>query len=373
MLSKNIFNSNERVSMTASAINVLSDPVPLSSIKVNSVKMAGESKNSFEGLFEKQGQTLSLDLSDTIKNPGVYTMSLDIHVEGRKKALSTVPIAFSIVRPVVVKDVHVGVTDDKHLEVSKLDAVKTENTLPFLSVSASEFDNFHVAFSIAPSNLKMHQAFVRFTNLDLGEEVVFICRDNAGYMHTSISLGVESESFSYASGVYTVSILVGDTRALAAVEWIIGSVALSFPSKPVRSHPLYAKSLLHTSDYTLKALPEIVHKMRPPAERASFFVSSLFTFLTLLPLVVFIVFVCSLKLNTNRLNSLSSILFLCCVALAILLYSGYWFGLAGFSFYQVIKYICFLAPVTAVIGRSALGHLIHVRELEEQEEQKKAL
>jgi hypothetical protein len=49
-----------------------------------------------------------------------------------------------------------------------------------------------------------------------------------------------------------------------------------------------------------------------------------------------------------------ALLFMCCLIGTVLLYSSYWLALPGFSFYQTIYYICFLAPVTFVIGRYAL-------------------
>ena len=36
---------------------------------------------------------------------------------------------------------------------------------------------------------------------------------------------------------------------------MVGTVTLNFPAAPVVNLPLYTKSLLHTSDVTLKALP----------------------------------------------------------------------------------------------------------------------
>lgn len=370
MLNNNIIQANDKVSLTTSVLDILSDPVNLSSIKVNSVKLAGDVKNNFEGLFDDQNQVMSLDLSGIIKTPGVYTMALDISIEGKKKTLSASQV-FSIVKAVHVKDVNVGVTDDKQLEISKLDSVENQMKLPALTASAAAFDIFHVAFTVSPSNLRMHQTFIRFTNLETGDDVLFVSHDSGDYMHTSVSLGIESETFSYASGKYSVSILVGDSKASNAIEWIIGDVDFTFPSRPIKNHPLYTKALLHTSDNTLKALPEITHKMRPPAERATTFMSSLFTFLSVLPLVAFLGFMYSLGSNVSRLNSVSSILFVCCISAAILLYTGYWLGLPGFSFYQTIKYICLLAPLTVIIGRSALAHMVRARGVAEAAAEKK--
>ena len=124
--------------------------------------------------------------------------------------------------------------------------------------------------------------------------------------------------------------------------------------KPVVNLPLYARSLLHTSDTTLEPLPEITHQMRPPAKRASPVMSGTFTILTILPLLVLIVTLLQLKLNLSRLQSILSIGFVVSLFAVFLFYAAYWFAVEGVSFYDTIRYICLLLPITWVTGRYAL-------------------
>lgn len=335
----------------------------ISSIEVISVKSEG-ARSVFEGPFENNNGIMLLDLSETVMSPGVYTITLDIVLEGNQKKLSTSAV-FSLVRPIQIKSVSVGITDGKEILLEALREVKTEMSLPLLSASASAFEVLHIVFQITPSNFNLHQNFVKFTNLETNEGVIFNSKKEGPYIHAAISLGLESDTFSYSSGKYSMSILLGDSKISKGIEWIIGYTNLSFPSPPAKSHPLYAKSLLYTSDNTLKALPEITHKMRLPAQRATYFMSSLFTFLSLVPLVFFLRFVFSLKPNLTRLNSLSSGLFVLFISIVLLLYACYWFGLQGFSFYQTIKYLCFLVPITIFVGRASLSSVVQSRHLSE--------
>jgi hypothetical protein len=215
--------------------------------------------------------------------------------------------------------------------------------------------------------------FVKFTHVESGTDSYFVgasdgaISDGLGSkFKVAVALGQELETFSQLSGEYTISILVADVAYAAPIEWVVGSATIAFPPKVVKDHPLYAKSLLHASDVTLSALPEIVHQMRPPAKRASIFMSTTFTALTLAPLAILIVFILSLKPNLNRLQSLSSMLFLGAIAAVLLLYASYWLSLKGFSFYETIKYICILTPVVAVIGRNALASVTEVRRAEKK-------
>jgi len=217
---------------------------------------------------------------------------------------------------------------------------------------------------------KPHQSFVRFTNLNSGVSTVFPSKrsgDGPEYEYTSsVILAEEVDSYNYASAAYTISILVGDATFAVPLEWIVGSIDLKFPSKPVVNLPLYAKSLLHTSDNTLQALPQIEHQMRPPAQRASDFMAGTFTLLTLVPLVVFVGFNVSLKPNVTYLKSPVSIAFVLCLAGTLLLYSGYWLAIEGLSFYRTIKYLGFSFPVTLFLGYYSLQSVMKLREAKQK-------
>ncbi len=106
---------------------------------------------------------------------------------------------------------------------------------------------------------------------------------------------------------------------------------------------------------TLVALPEIEHVMRLPAKKASDFMASLFTLLTALPLVAFLVFVASLAPEVKGLTSLSGGFFSLCLAFTLGLYVCYWLALDGVSFYQTIKYLFCVFPLTVIIGRYSLS------------------
>ena len=80
-------------------------------------------------------------------------------------------------------------------------------------------------------------------------------------------------TFFQNSGDYEVSILVGDATYTSS-EFTIGTVNINFPPKENIESALYVKSLLHTSDTTLEALPEIDHKMRAPPKNAPVAVSA---------------------------------------------------------------------------------------------------
>jgi len=174
----------------------------------------------------------------------------------------------------------------------------------------------------------------------------------------------EVETFKHLSGTYTVSILASDVAYVNPTEWVVGSIDLTLPVKAKPHFALYTKPLMYESDNTLAPLSEIVHQMRPPAKRASAFMATVFTPAVVAPLVIFVGYVLSLSPNLHRLRSLSSYLFVICMGLLFLLIVGYWLALDAFDFYDTIRYMCFLVPITMVVGSSAIASVTH-RRLEE--------
>jgi hypothetical protein len=277
---------------------------------------------------------------------------------------------FVLTNEVVVQNVQFGVTDAKQFSSSSAEIVSVlnENGLDELTASAVGGDNLHLEYAVkskvdSERIKKPHQSFVRIVNTNSGLGVNFVSKkagnsqseDTKHLYQVSVSLTDQTAAFGYASGLYNIFVLVGDTSYSKPVEWFVGSIDLVFPTKVVANLPLYTKSLLHTSDNTLEALPEIVHQMRPPAKRASNLVAGIFTILTIIPLVVFVAFVISLQPNVSRLSTFSSIAFVVCIVATLLLYVTYWLGLKGVSFYQTIKYICFLFPISFLIGSYSLA------------------
>jgi len=224
------------------------------------------------------------------------------------------------------------------------------------SASGHTTDKLQIEFEV---DRQVHQSFVRFGLKGSKDDVVFLAQksdsesDERVIYKAVVSFSDEVEKFAYQSGVYSVSLIIADPSASTPINVVIGTVDVKLPAKVVPSHPLYAKSLLYSSDVTLEPLPEIVHLNRPPAKQASKLMSTVFSALTALPLLCFVVY--ALSLHFSLAISLSALISVAGLGLSLLLYVSYWFALEGVSFYQTIKYGCFLLPVTAVLLRWALG------------------
>ena len=354
-------------------VDVFGTPVTTESIEVKSIKRSGRDIVLFQGTVE--GNSLDLSTVDGMV-PGLFSADIIVKIAGQTNAI-TKTLAFVIHGHLEVVNVFAGVNALKQASTSDLQAVPLQKGLEEMTASAAKGDYVHVSFGLStPSKSgerfqKPHQVFVKFRNEATGSSSSFVGQadgklvDVSGSKYrASISLSKELETFQYLSGTYEISLLISDVAYGLPIEWVVGSMDLSFPAKVIKDSPLYTKPLMFTSDNTLVALPEIQHVMRPESKRASIFMSTIFTILTTAPLVIFIGFILFLTPNLKRLQSVTSVIFVVCLIVTLFLYAGYWLALEGVSFYDTIKYLCFLAPITIIVGSSAVNSVAEIRSSE---------
>lgn len=124
-----------------------------------------------------------------------------------------------------------------------------------------------------------HQAFLRFTHADEKVDTYFVLTADKKKTHSIfLQFTSLSKKFGYKSGTYKLQLILGDPTFAKSIVWDLGELDLLLASAPPPTpSPLYAKHLLHESDTTLKALPEIKHVMREQDPRPPIAVSLAFT------------------------------------------------------------------------------------------------
>ncbi|KAF0688625.1 Aste57867_19798 [Aphanomyces stellatus] len=233
------------------------------------------------------------------------------------------------------------------------------------ALESASGDTFAVDVSLtAPGSsmpLLAHQAFLRFTHRATNVDTTFILAPRShNQLVTTVHIGSESHTFSYLSGIHDMQLIFGDAMFENAIVWDIGAVDLTLGAAPIPPPlPLYTKPLLHESDVTLHALPEITHVMRPPAPRPPAALSMVFTALVLAPLVGFVFFLhqhgAALSKFPSGVGALWSIGFLASVAAILGLYVTYWVQL---TMLDTLGYLGVLAPVAFLCGHQALRSLV---------------
>lgn len=205
-----------------------------------------------------------------------------------------------------------------------------------------------------------HQAFLRFTHLTEKTETYFVLTADEGLTHsTTLQFAALSKKFGYNSGAHHLELILGASTFEKAIVWDLGNVELMLGAEPPQApSPLYAKPLLHESDTTLKALPEIKHVMRQDDPRPPVVVSLAFLGAVLAPLLFFVVFVLRLGLNIKRLfegsNLLFGSIFVASIGGTFVLFGLYWLEL---TMYRTLGYLGVLGAVTLWSGHYTLKNL----------------
>ena len=362
-----------------SVTDVFGQKVNIESVSLKSLRRQGADKALDTADFKASSTpTTQIDFSGASADlkSGRYSAEVVVGLTEPAASSITATVRFVVPRSFSVSGVHAGVSQSKKVSLNELTKVSAQNKWNGGSASAAGGDYVHVAFSLQQSEADgsktaskaavfqmPHQCFVKLTHIASGTDSFFVGAAEGGAAagtdgsmryKVAVALNKEIETLSHHSGEYVMSVLVADAAASDPVEFVVGSLSISVPANVDKIAPLYTTSLLHASDNTLVSMPEIEHVMRPPEKRASAFMSALFTGLSLVPLVGFILFVASQSPNLQRLTSLSSWVYIASIGGCIFLCLAYWFNIPFFSFYEVIRYGCVVVPVTAVVSRWSL-------------------
>jgi len=185
--------------------------------------------------------------------------------------------------------------------------------------------------------LEPHQVFVQLVNQDTKQEVIFVAEpDSAKQYKFDLNLQTKAKDFGHESGVYSISLIVGDASITNPLIWSIGKVKFTFSQaaageRRIRENPFAPR-------------PEIRHLFRQPEKRPPQVISDAFSILVLLPLLL--LFVLWIKLGVNISDfplSLSAILFHGSLALIFTLYGLFWLKMNMFTTMKCLSGVVLVA------------------------------
>lgn len=144
---------------------------------------------------------------------------------------------------------------------------------------------FQLRDVIAGDVLTAHQTFVQFVNSATKQEIIFVAEaDSTSTYKLDLNLQTKAKDLFYLSGVYRITLIVGDAVISNPIEWKIGSINLQLPPNPNPS-----PSDASVSPYLPR--PEIKHLFREQEKRPPPVVSNAFSLLALVPLVILLALV----------------------------------------------------------------------------------
>ncbi|XP_020631060.1 dolichyl-diphosphooligosaccharide--protein glycosyltransferase subunit 2-like [Orbicella faveolata] len=194
-----------------------------------------------------------------------------------------------------------------------------------------------------------HQAFVRLTNQKTKQEIFFVAEPEPSKVFKfDLDVGATAkDSFGSLSGKYKMDLIVGDAVIQNPFEWNVGVLSLTFGEDAAK--PSKDKDAMYS------ARPKIEHMFRIPEKRPPKAVSTAFTVLVFLPLVIMLIVWIKLGANLSNFQfSLGSIVFHLGLGGIFVLYYCFFVSLNMFT---TLKILALIGGLTFLGGNSLLSNI----------------
>lgn len=293
----------------------------------------------------------TVDLMAANPPAGFYELALTatpVKADARFVGNTGVTLTVKVLTTITVDNAEVKVVDAEQTTTGK--TIKLE--YPGLETEKISVDykerilvNFNVLDSLTNKAMLIHQAFIKLTHKESSAEIIYVAEAaNSKLYMFDLDLGQAAQDFNSKSGLYSVSVILGDAVITNPTSWHAADIEINFPEDgSSKEAGLYS------------AKPEIRHLFREPEPRPSAIVSNAFTLLCLSPILIMLAL--WLKLGVNCSNfpaSLAAVGFHVGLASIFLLYTYFWLEL---NMFQTMKYLTVLGVITFLCGNSLLASI----------------
>ena len=336
--------------------NVLDKAFNKMTVTADSILDKDDEELAGKKAFSEQKDFYQLDVMSFKPSAGFYKLALSLkpgQPDKRLVGLTPPELTFKVVAKVMVQDITVSIFDKEHASQVKSTSVSYPRGLD-KPLEADHHQKVAMTFALKDISsrkvMTAHQTFVRLMNTKTNQEIIFVAEPEASKVY-KFDLDVGSaakESFGSLSGDYQMDLIVGDAAIENSLLWTVGSIKLSFAASP-------ASDKQQEKGGQFKSKPEIKHMFRQPEKRPPKTVSTAFTILVLLPLLI--LFVAWLKLGVNLSNfqfSIPAIVFHVGLGGVFLLMYAFWTSLNMFS---TLKLLGLVGSITFLAGNSLLASL----------------
>merc|ERR1711892_1064585 len=252
----------------------------------------------------------TVDLMAANPPAGFYELALTatpVKADARFVGNTGVTLTVKVLTTITVDNAELKVVDAEQTTTGK--TIKLE--YPGLETEKISVDykerilvNFNVLDSLTNKAMLVHQAFIKLTHKESSAEIIYVAEAaNSKLYMFDLDLGQAAQDFNSKSGLYSVSVILGDAVITNPPSWHAADIEINFPEDG-------------------SAKPEIRHLFREPEPRPSAIVSNAFTLLCLSPILIMLAL--WLKLGVNCSNfpaSLAAVGFHVGLASIFLLYT----------------------------------------------------
>ena len=205
--------------------------------------------------------------------------------------------------------------------------------------------SFNVVDDSAKKPKLVHQAFVKLTHSGSNAEIIYVAEPNTNKLYTfELDMNVAAADFGSKSGVYSLSVIVGDAVISNPLSWHAADVDITLPASDQVAEP---------GLYDVK--PEIRHVFREPDSRPPAMVSNVFSLLCLAPVLIMLAMWVKIGVNVSNFPfSITALGFHIGLAAIFVLYFYFWIELNMFT---TVKYLSGIGLVTFLCGNKMLANI----------------
>ncbi|XP_042210063.1 dolichyl-diphosphooligosaccharide--protein glycosyltransferase subunit 2-like isoform X2 [Homarus americanus] len=297
-----------------------------------------------------------LDVMSRGPDRGFYRLVVSVDAsDSRLVGHSAAQLTFKVLTAIDIQGVEIGTADSDQSTAPNLQKVRYPNTLSAVLVADQHqrvMLRFVVRDTASGRPTEVHQAFVKITHIDSKREIIFVAETDSNDIYKfDIDVSNSMKEFGGVSGVYSIELIIGDASISNPTLWHIADLSLTFPGSIAPSSP---------QDFTYKVRPEIKHVFRSPDPRPSSVMSTTFTLLCILPLLLLVLIWVKLGVNISNFPiTVTAVVFHIGLAGILALFCLFWVQLDMFS---TLRYLLMVGIVTFFCGNSMLSNIAAKRK-----------
>ncbi|KAJ3676192.1 hypothetical protein LUZ60_003604 [Juncus effusus] len=336
-------------------------PLTVSLVQVldsNSKQVTSFDKKELQ--FDPENKIHYLDISPLKIDVGKYTLVFEVSVKENVDLYATggrnsVTAFFTGLIKVDKAEIAISDSDSSSESVQKLDLSKDAS----ISLSANHLQKMRLSFQLSTPlghSFKPHQIIVKLRH-ESKVEHLFVHESSSRQFKLNLNfLGLVDKLY-YLSGKYDIELVIGDAAMENSFIRTLGSIDLDLPSPPEKSTKPPAQPVDPLTRFGPKQ--EISHIFRQPEKKPPQQLSFVFTGLTVLPLLGFLVGVMLMGGNLKKFPSSAvpagfAILFHLGISAVLLLYALFWLKLDLFT---TLKVLGILGAFLLFVGHRTLSYL----------------
>ncbi|EEC72011.1 hypothetical protein OsI_04877 [Oryza sativa Indica Group] len=338
-------------------------------LRVNLVQVLGSDSKVIttetkELQFDLDNNVHYLDIAPLKIDVGKYSLVFEISLQEQEHETiyatgGTNTEAIFVTGLIKVDKAEIGISDNDAGTVESVQKIDLQKDTS-VSLSANHLQKLRLSFQLSTplgKTFKPHQVFLKLKHDESKVEHLFVVPGSARQFKIVLDFLGLVEKFYYLSGRYDLELAVGDAAMENSFLRALGHIELDLPEAPEKAPKPPAQAVDPFSKFGPKK--EISHIFRSPEKRPPKELSFVFTGLTLLPIVGFLIGLMRLGVNLKNFPSLPApaafaSLFHAGIGAVLLLYVLFWIKLDLFT---TLKYLSFLGVFLVFVGHRALSYL----------------